>query len=1005
MKNLLLTCFLCLPLVVFAQPTQDQVAWERCYGDQDETDELFDLIQDYQGRLVFTGTTGSKNKKLLLGIVRATDGQLAKPLITIDHNEETAGRALLQRHDGRLAVVGFATGKKGYGQDALLCQFDENGRLLQDTILISTRGDDRFEDLAEDNLGNLYLAGKTDGHLAIAKWTQSQELQLLEDEEVRTTGPSRVVIADDGKVYLLGQIKENTARLYYADFKNNQLQVIRTFEEMISTDLIATADDNLLVGGYTLGMNREDVCLSKVDPSGKVRWQRTLGARGEDYAFSVLEHPNGLYLVAGASTSYAPGAGRTQFYLQCVDQEGNTCWGEPFYHGGTEEDKAQKVIALQNGNLVLGGMTASNILGRKGRKPDLWVSKLAIYSLEDKKLDLNLSGATKDCQLAGGDGNSVLSVGERAFLPMSIKNNSPIDVHGIKLYLKKDYVVEDLVLPDSFFVGSIQANKNKRVFLPVTGGPNLRSGISRINIRVGNTQMYYKTTTRLVANCVLESIGKARPHLSITSQPGPPPSIAVDTPFEWQVEVSNDGDAPVRNVILEYFPQSCGIIQVGKSSTIESTLSPGAVLQHTFRFKLDKGFLGDYVPLHFRAYSEQTSGLETFQLDTIQLTSTPYPKLTENEDIAIYLTDPSEKFYCTVPLVEKREYIDVGGLIVSRNPISNNRCRGCRILVNGRNARGRTVSLLSHPIVKHGLYYYHFKHKQIYLKARVNNKIQLELEMEGQTVRSNAAYVKSIPIDLHLISIGVPSDLQFTTNDADSIAAAFQSQEGRFYRSVHIKKLNTVANTTKISLASALEAAVNQYKNNLIDTTDVFILFISSHGVVTEISDSERHFRIQPSNFDANREIATSLAYREDIIANYLSRIKCKKLILIDACHSGGKGGFISNKLIEHMNKPAGEVTLASCEENQKSYECRDSSCSNGIFTQAILDAIYGRVPPSEIDLDGKGTVELRELYEYLRVHVPKLITQEHTSNLQQTPTISDNYRDLKWESLTIFAY
>ena len=172
---------------------------------------------------------------------------------------------------------------------------------------------------------------------------------------------------------------------------------------------------------------------------------------------------------------------------------------------------------------------------------------------------------------------------------------------------------------------------------------------------------------------------------------------------------------------------------------------------------------------------------------------------------------------------------------------------------------------------------------------------------------------------------------------------------------------------------------------------DLVIIFISSHGKVDKGGD----FILIPSDYDPKVEAVTSLHFENDII-NHLRYLDCKKLVFLDACHSGS--AFYSAKSAEEeiaskvmhdllINEPGLEI-FASCDSYEYSYE--DPSWENGAFTEAILEALAGETVPIDGQMisadystkkdDGSivngpdGALTIRELKDFLRKRVPYLV-------------------------------
>lgn len=227
--------------------------------------------------------------------------------------------------------------------------------------------------------------------------------------------------------------------------------------------------------------------------------------------------------------------------------------------------------------------------------------------------------------------------------------------------------------------------------------------------------------------------------------------------------------------------------------------------------------------------------------------------------------------------------------------------------------------------------------------------------------------------NLHLIAIG-PShaDLKYTSKDAQDFAQAFQEQQGKLFNEVFIQQLTTPELTTQQEIIKAMVDLENKFRNEEILPNDVVILFISSHGIV----GSGDRYKIIPSGFDPVYGDRFTIDYKDDILAP-LENINCKKLVFIDACHSGAadaKGPFKDQRrseMIFRLNAQSpGLSSITSCQSSEMSYE--DEAWGNGAFTEAILEALQ-----NETVQDTDGTtyqassdddfLTIGELYRFVR--------------------------------------
>jgi hypothetical protein len=268
-------------------------------------------------------------------------------------------------------------------------------------------------------------------------------------------------------------------------------------------------------------------------------------------------------------------------------------------------------------------------------------------------------------------------------------------------------------------------------------------------------------------------------------------------------------------------------------------------------------------------------------------------------------------------------------------------------------------------------------------------KVALRATVDGREYRSEPLLVNFSPFkpNLHLLSIGVQSNLQFAAKDARDVAQVFGSQGGvtgnRLFGGVQVESL-TGKDATAYNISRQVEKLHTRFQTGNIDSSDVVMLFISTHGFIADNGE----FRLQGDDFDPAARRTTSVSYPGDIL-DVLDRIPCKKIVLIDACHSGGIDGSKAspaavNVEIEKLNKvKKGLTTIVSSQGFEQSYE--DVSWQNGAFTRALLDGLaYGRA-----DADRNKIVTVQELYSYLSREVPGMVRR--VKNQSQTPQLINN--------------
>lgn len=270
------------------------------------------------------------------------------------------------------------------------------------------------------------------------------------------------------------------------------------------------------------------------------------------------------------------------------------------------------------------------------------------------------------------------------------------------------------------------------------------------------------------------------------------------------------------------------------------------------------------------------------------------------------------------------------------------------------------------------------------------NEIYLELQEGDQLVRS-------IPVvlfrtrrkpTLHVLAIApMYSNLKYNGKDARDLIEAIQKQtQSGLYDSVYIYSALSAEETSKSKLETTFEdfylkSLDNYTAPDRIDPEDVVLVFISSHGKMVR-----NRFCILPNDYQSSRELSTSLDFQQ-MIEVYLQEIKCKMMIFIDACHSGGaKEEGLSLALNRLLSAPPGKMILSSSSDMELSYE--DAAWENGAFTKALLEALNQKDKegnPIISDTNADGFLSPLELSNYITKRVKDLaksIGQQQTPNL-----------------------
>ncbi|HRF77795.1 MAG TPA: T9SS type A sorting domain-containing protein, partial [Chitinophagales bacterium] len=168
------------------------------------------------------------------------------------------------------------------------------------------------------------------------------------------------------------------------------------------TSLQQTSDGGYILGGYsTSGVSGDkteaskgagDYWVVKLNSSGFITWQNTIGGSGEDVLISVSQTSDGGYILGGSSCSNIS-ADKSEnnitgwcewkdYWIIKLNGSGNIVWDNTI--GGTENDECVSVFQTAEGGYIIGGYSNSGTSTDKSENNfsggeygwDFWIVKL-----------------------------------------------------------------------------------------------------------------------------------------------------------------------------------------------------------------------------------------------------------------------------------------------------------------------------------------------------------------------------------------------------------------------------------------------------------------------------------------------------------------------------------------------------------------------------------------------------------------------------------------------------
>ncbi len=284
------------------------------------------------------------------------------------------------------------------------------------------------------------------------------------------------------------------------------------------------------------------------------------------------------------------------------------------------------------------------------------------------------------------------------------------------------------------------------------------------------------------------------------------------------------------------------------------------------------------------------------------------------------------------------------------------------------------------------------------------NTFKVTCTLDDLDLYTDTIYIhRNVIPNLFVLSIGIPYkgvtdlyDLTLTVNDASEFTETLRNTQKELYGEIYYKVLNTPEMTASSRILDGIHEFIQEAENKYrLSEDDVFILYISSHGILDkeneQFSIPFSDFNITTPKFRKN----TSLTF-EDLKSSYLSRLaqKCKLITIVDACHSGTinesymgdnhtEADRKVNAIIQQqiIQQTPGIIQITSSSGDQVSFVHGNWGLS--ALAKGMIDIIYDE----RYDSDKDGAISFRELKNSLPGKVNDLVRSAYgTSDRNGNP-------------------
>ena len=375
------------------------IEWQNTIGGSSD-DNLYSIQQTSDGGYILggyssSGISGDKTEASLGGVdywvVKLNSSGAIEWQNTIGGSSDDWLRSLQQTTDGGYILGGYSSsGISGDKTEALLGGFDywvvklNSSGAIEWQNTIGGSSDDYLTTLRQTTEGGYIVGGYSYSGISVDK---TEEKLGVSDYWVLKLNSS-------------GAIEwQNTIGGSNSDFLKSLRQ---------------TTDGGYIVGGYSysgisgdkaeISMGSSDYWVLKLNSSGAIEWQNAIGGNYGDELTSLQQTTEGGYIVGGNSTSGISGdkteatLGNWDYWVVKLNSSGVIEWQNTI--GGSGGDGLYSLQQTVDGGYILGGGSASGISGDKTEtlvgSSDYWIVKL------------NSSGVIESQIGIGGDGHDDL---------------------------------------------------------------------------------------------------------------------------------------------------------------------------------------------------------------------------------------------------------------------------------------------------------------------------------------------------------------------------------------------------------------------------------------------------------------------------------------------------------------------------------------------------------------------------------------------------------------------
>ena len=193
------------------------------------------------------------------------------------------------------------------------------------------------------------------------------------------------------------------------------------------------------------------------------------------------------------------------------------------------------------------------------------------------------------------------------------------------------------------------------------------------------------------------------------------------------------------------------------------------------------------------------------------------------------------------------------------------------------------------------------------------------------------------------------------------------------------------------------------YKLTILPSTEIFVHY-SGHGSRVRDLNGDETSRLDSIIIPCDALRASYNVILDDTLFQYVSKFKCKSILLFDSCNSGSvcdlpymlsyNNGVINQsttKKVVKMSNPS-VYMISGCRDNQSSEDAYSNGIFYGAFTNAFLQSVQPNKPILSIYVDTCQKLPSRQV-PVLSMSAPMIKVQPSIITRTNNPTIINSMK------------